>query len=316
MPAIQSATGPIETDDLGFTLMHEHVAVASPVMRLQYPGWFDREAELEHAVAKLVEAREAGVRTIVDLTPIDLGRDAAYIRDAAERSGMQIIVATGFYYQNPFPGGSGPGRQEDLRDLLVRDISDGIGDTGVRANVIKCATEPEMHEVNERILRAAAQAARATGVPICTHTYPANRTGLDQARVFEDEGVDLGRVVIGHSDDAEDIEYLDEIIQSGAYCGMDRIGLQRPRTSEQRADMIAALVERGYADRITLSHDSCAFIGGIPRALREERLPEWRLTHIIEDVLPMLRERGVSDDDIEQMTIRNPRRIFERTEPY
>ena len=316
MATIQSATGAIETDDLGFTLMHEHVAVSSPAMRMQYPDWFDRESELEHAVARLVEAREAGVRTIVDLTPIDLGRDAAYIREAAERSGMQIIVATGFYYQNPFPGTSGPSRPEDLRDLMIRDITEGIGDTGVRANVIKCATEPEMHEVNERVLRASAQAARATGVPICTHTLPANRTGLDQARVFKEEGVDLGRVVIGHSDDAEDIEYLDEIIQTGAYCGMDRIGLQAPRTSEQRADMIAALVERGYADRITLSHDSCAFIGGIPTALKEQRMPTWRLTHIIEDVLPMLRERGVSDDDIEQMTVRTPRRIFEQTKGY
>ena len=109
MATIQSATGAIETDDLGFTLMHEHVAVSSPAMRMQYPDWFDRKRELEHAVAKLVEARYAGVRTIVDLTPIDLGRDAAYIREAAERSGLPSIVATGVYYQNAFSCGRGPG---------------------------------------------------------------------------------------------------------------------------------------------------------------------------------------------------------------
>ena len=160
----------------------------------------------------------------------------------------------------------------------TRGSAEGSGDTGGQANVIKCATEPGMQEVNERGLRAAAQAARATGVPICTHTLPANRTGLDQARVFKEEGVDLGRVVIGHSDDAEDIEYLDEIIQTGAYCGMDRIGLQAPRTSEQRADMIAAPVGRGYAGRIPPSPDSCAFIGGLPTPPQEQRMPTTRRT--------------------------------------
>ena len=115
-----------------------------------------------------------------------------------------------------------------MTDLFVRDITVGIGQTGVRANVIKCATEPEMHPMNERVLRASARAHRATGVPICTHTYPANRTGLDQQRVFKEEGVDLGRTVIGHSDDSDDIAYLEQIIQNGSYCGMDRIGLQAP----------------------------------------------------------------------------------------
>lgn len=316
MATIQTATGPLDTDELGFTLMHEHVLVMSWNYRMQYPAAFDREVELALAVDRLVEAQAVGVKTIVDLTPIDLGRDAAYIRDAAEASGMQIVVATGFYYQHPFPGASAPSRPVALHDLMLRDITEGIGDTGVRAGVIKCATEPEMHETNEMILRASAQVHRETGVPICTHTQPRNRTGLDQIRVFRDEGVDLGRVVIGHSDDAEDIDYLLEILDSGAYCGMDRIGLPFPRTSEQRADMVAALVERGYAERITLSHDSCALSGGIPHDLKAERLPDWRLTHIPQDIFPMLRERAVTEEQLTTMTVENPRRIFEQTAAY
>jgi phosphotriesterase-related protein len=314
MATIQSATGPLDTVDLGFTLMHEHVLIVDHAIRAQYPEVFDREALLERCVARLREAREAGVRTMVDLTPIDLGRDASFIRDAAQRSGMQVIVPTGVYYQVEFRFAARP--TEELAALFVRDLRDGIGGTGVRANVIKCATEETMHRFNERALRAAARAHRETGAPICTHSRPASRTGLDQARVFKEEGVDLGRVVIGHSDDAEEIGYLEELIDTGAYVGMDRIGLPFPRTTEQRVEMVAALVERGYADRLTLSHDAAGYIDIFREGAIEERMPEWSWTTIPRLVIPMLRERGVGADAIEQMTVRNPRRIFEQDQAY
>lgn len=314
MSIIQSATGPIDTTDLGFTLMHEHVIVLWPPMHQQYPELFDREAHMSNAVARLKKARAAGVTTMVDLTPIDLGRNPAFIAEAARLSGMQIIVATGLYYTIPFYFLHRP--DQVMVDLFVRDITVGIAQTGVRANVIKCATEPEMHPMNERVLRASAKAHRATGVPICTHTYPANRTGLDQQRVFKEEGVDLGRTVIGHSDDSDDITYLEEIIQNGSYCGMDRIGLQQPRNDVQRADMVAALVEKGYADRITLSHDASCHLDFIPEGVADQVLPQWNFTHIPLDIVPMLRQRGVSDSAIHQMTVANPRSIFEESAPY
>ncbi len=311
MPNIQTATGPIDTVDLGFTLMHEHVRVGWPAMYQQYPELFNRDEEIERAVTRLTAAREAGVRTIVDLTPIDLGRDATLLAEVSRRSGVQIIVATGFYYSIPFHFMMRP--DEEMTALMVRDITEGISTTGIRANVIKCATEPELTPINERVLRASARAARETGVPICTHTYPANRTGLEQQRVFKEEGLDLDRTVIGHSDDSDDISYLEEIIQNGSYCGMDRIGIQRPRTSEQRADMVAKLVEKGYAERITLSHDSCCNFHWAPQELIDSRAPTWRLTHIPLDIVPMLRERGVSEQAIHTMTVENPRRIFENS---
>jgi phosphotriesterase-related protein len=314
MTTIHSATGLLDTADLGFTLMHEHVRVGWPAMYQQYPDLFDRDEEIERAVTRLTAAKEAGVRTIVDLTPIDLGRDASLIAEVSRRSGMRIIVATGMYYSIPFHFLMRA--DDEMTALMVRDITEGISTTGVRANVIKCATEPTLTEINERVLRASARAARQTGVPICTHTYPANRTGLDQQRVFREEGVDIGRTVIGHSDDSEDIAYLEEIIQNGSYCGMDRIGLPRPRTSEQRADMVAKLIDKGYAERITLSHDSCCNFHWAPPGLIDTAVPDWRLTHIAQDVLPMLRERGVSEEAIRTMTVENPRRIFENNAPY
>lgn len=313
MPTIQSATGPIDTNDMGFTLTHEHVLVASPPILAQYPDRFDLDADLAIAVDNLKAAYEAGVRTIVDLTPITLGRNAPHIRRAAEQSGVQIIVATGLYYYHDVYFSVQP--TDNITDLFIQDIEQGIGDTGIHAGVIKAATEPEMTRLNERFLRATARAHRRTGVPIGTHTFPEAQTGLDQIGVFQDEGVDLGRVIIGHSDDSGDIDYLDQIIQAGAYCGMDRIGLPNPRTSEQRADMVTDLVERGYANRITLSHDA-GRMHGFSEEVKAERIPEWRYTFIPLEFSQLLRDRGVSDDDIEQMTVRNPRTIFEQTQPY
>ena len=314
MTSVLTATGPIDTADMGFTLMHEHVLVLWPPFYQQYPEKYDREALMIGAVAKLKTAVEAGVRTMVDLTPIDLGRDVAFIKEASEKSGMQIIVPTGFYYGRPFHF---TGRLDhEMTALMVADITEGISTTRIRASVIKCATEPEMDEINERVLRASARAHRETGAPICTHTYPANRTGLDQQRVFKAEGVDLGRTVIGHSDDTDDITYLEELIQNGSYCGMDRIGLPRPNTDEQRAQMIATLCEKGLASRITLSHDAACYLDQITDGFMEERIPDWNFTHIPKRILPMLREMGVSDPDIEQMTVKNPRAIFENAQAY
>jgi phosphotriesterase-related protein len=308
MATIQSATGPIDTANLGFTLMHEHVRVGYGPMYQQYPSMYDREKDLALAVGRFKEAIAAGVKTIVDLTPIDLGRDVTLIRDAARQSGMQIIAPTGFYYSIPFVFMFG--NEDEMTRLLVRDITVGVDNTGVRANVIKCATEPEMHHHNERVLRCSARAAKETGVPICTHTFPENRTGLDQQRVFKEEGLDLSRTVIGHSDDSDDITYLEQIIQNGSYCGMDRFGLPAPRTTEQRAEMVAKLVEKGYADRITLSHDSCSVFHMGDQAQIGAFAPEWKITHISLNVIPMLKKMGVSDAAITQMTVNNPRKLF------
>lgn len=314
MPTIHSATGPIETSDLGFTLMHEHVRVGWGPMFQQYPELFDRKAELDRAVERLKAAKAAGVQTVVDLTPIDLGRDVTLIAEAAKQSGMQVIAPTGFYYLVPFHFAYR--EPAEMTALLVKDITEGVSSTGIRAGVIKCATEDEMHAQNERTLRASAAAHRQAGVPICTHSHPATRTGLDQARVFKEEGCDPGRIVIGHSDDSDNIGYLEAIIEAGFYCGMDRMGLEQPRTSEQRADMVAALVEKGYAERITLSHDSCCNFYWAPQSLLDQVAPNWKMTHIPETIIPMLRARGVSDTAIHQMTTLNPRRLFEQNTPY
>src|SRR5439155_16941560 len=157
----------------------------------------------------------------------DDSRDIPLVKEVARRSGMQVIGATGIYWEVPHHFRSITGRNIDyIAELFARDIQEGIMDTGVKAGIIKCATdEPGVTEDVERILRAAAQAHRATGVPISTHTHAASEVGLNQQDVFESEGVDLGRVIIGHSGDSEDLAYLRKIIDRGSFIGMDRFGI-------------------------------------------------------------------------------------------
>lgn len=316
MPTVNTVSGPVDTADLGFTLMHEHIIVESPGVRENFPI-FDRDAEIESAVAKLKDAMAGGVKTLVDLTPGDW-RDIPFVKEVVTRSAMQVIVATGIYWEVPHHFRSTTGRSIDyIADLFVRDIRDGIGDTGVRAGIIKCATdEPGVTPDVERILRAAAKAHRATGVPISTHTHAASEVGLKQQDVFESEGVDLSRVVIGHSGDTEDTAYLRKICDRGSFIGMDRFGIDIFLPTDERVATIAKMCELGYAKQMVLSHDAACYFGWVEPALRQQLVPNWHFRHIPDDVIPALRDAGVTDDLILAMTTDNPRRIFERQGPY
>ena len=316
MATINSVSGPIDTADLGFTLMHEHILVQSPGVKENF-AMFDREAELASAVQKLKDVQDRGVKTLVDLT-VGNWRDIPFVKEAVAASGAQVIVATGLYWEVPNYFKAQSGRSiEHIADLFTRDITDGIMDTGVKAGVIKCAAdEPGVTPDVERILRAAAKAHRATGVPISTHTHAASEVGLKQQDIFEDEGVDLSRVVIGHSGDTEDTAYLQKLCDRGSLIGMDRFGLDLFLTTPQRVATIQKMCELGYASQIVLSHDAACYFDWVDPPLREKLMPKWNYNHIPDDVLPALREAGVSEDDITAMTVGNPRRVFEAQGAY
>jgi phosphotriesterase-related protein len=310
---------------LGVTLMHEHVFVLSPEIIANYPeGWGDEEAREQAAVDKLNALKAIGVDTIVDPTVIGLGRYIPRIQRVAERTDLQIVVATGVYTYNDVPmyfHFTGPGTAldgpEPMVDMFVRDITEGIAGTGVKAAILKCATdEPGLTPGVERVLRAVAQAHRATGVPITTHTHAHTRRGLEQQRVFAEEGVDLTRVVIGHSGDTTDLDYLEELVAAGSYLGMDRFGLDNILPFEDRVDVVAKMCERGHADRMVLAHDASCYIDWLPEAALPFVLPNWHYLHIHNDVLPALRRRGVTEEQITTMLVDNPRAIFGRQSGY
>ena len=325
MAEVETVRGPIATTDLGVTLMHEHVFVLSPEIMANFPeGWGEDAAREQTAVDKLNALKAAGVDTIVDPTVIGLGRYIPRIQRVAARTELQIVVATGVYTYNDVPmyfHFSGPGTAlngpEPMVDMFVRDITEGIADTGVRAGILKCATdEPGLTVGVERVLRAVAQAHRATGVPITTHTHAGTRRGLEQQRVFAEEGVDLSRVIIGHSGDTTDVDYLEELIAAGSYLGMDRFGLDNILSFEDRVDTVARLCERGHAAKLVLAHDASCYIDWLPEAALPVVLPNWHYLHIHNDVLPALRARGVTDEQITTMLVDNPPELFSARGAY
>jgi phosphotriesterase-related protein len=317
MPQVHTATGPIDTAQLGFTLMHEHIYVKSEGVYESFPHLWDREARLKQAVDALRQAKDAGVSTIVDLTVLGLGRDVAFTREASKASRVNVIVATGLYTYDELPHYFASRSVDHMADIFVHDVEAGIQGTGIRAGIFKVATDTQGVTTGvEKVLRAVARAHRRTGVPISTHTHPATERGLDQQRIFTEEGVDLSRVVIGHSGDTEDIAYLEKLINAGSTIGMDRFGIHQNLPSDKRVAVIAKLCERGHAGRIVLSHDASVYIDWFEEAPVKAAMPDWHYLHIPRDVVPALRQAGVSDTDIELMTVGNPRRFFESQGAY
>jgi phosphotriesterase-related protein len=312
VPSVNTVTGLVDVKTLGRTLMHEHVFTFHSDIQGDYP-WKDEQKFVDAAVEKLHKLRSVGFDTIVDLTVFGLGRNVARVAGIAQRARFNVIVASGLYTYGDLPTYfhtqltlSGP---TFLEDLFVHEITEGIGETGIRSAILKCCTDrPGLTPDVETVLRSVARAHLRTGVPISTHSDPVSETGLIQQEVFRQEGVDLSRVIIGHSGDTTDLAYLEKLMLAGSYIGMDRFGLAHLLSEEDRVKTVAALCRNGYASRMVLSHD--AKCGGDLRP--EEALREWRYGHIPNAVIPALRNAGVSDGDLELMTRANPRAIFEK----
>ena len=310
MTTIETVHGLVGTAELGPTLMHEHIVTRSPGVQENWPHLWDRAEILRLAERKLTDLHARGIRTIVDLTTVDLGRDIGLIAEIARRSPVHIIVATGVWWM--------PQRYfnahgiDAVADLFIRDITQGIGESGVKAAIIKCATDTAgVTPVIDNVLRASARAQKATGVPISTHTWAAGRSGEAQQAIFAQEGVDLTRVIIGHSGDSDDLKYLRGLMERGSTIGMDRFGLDNYLPTEKRVEVLARLCAEGYAGKMVLSHDANCWTDMLSEDAKRRTRPKWHYTHISDDILPALRKAGVTEDQIDQMLVRNPRAIFE-----
>ena len=310
MATVETALGPIATTELGPTLMHEHIVTRSPGVHENWPHLFDRPDILKIAEQKMGDLHQRGIRAIVDLTTVDIGRDIDLIVDVARRSRVHVIVATGVWWM-PQRYFSAHG-VDHVAELFVRDITQGIGTSGVKAAIIKCATDTAgVTPVIENVLRASARAQKATGVPISTHTWAAGRTGEAQQAIFAQEGVDLRRVIIGHSGDSDDLGYLRGLMERGSTIGMDRFGLDNFLPTEKRVEVLARLCAEGYAGKMVLSHDANCWTDMLSEDAKRRTRPRWTYTHISDDILPALRKAGVTEDQLDQMLVRNPRAIFE-----
>ncbi len=320
---VNTVTGPVSSDDLGKTLMHEHFFFG-------YPG-YEGDSTLgpnyvEEIVATGVQVAERakahGVETIVDATPNDCGRDPELLREISETAEIKIICSTGYYYEGEgAPAyfkfrqglGSAPG---EVEELMMTEITSGIGNTGIKAGVVKLASgKDEISDYEKMFFTAGAKAQRETGIPIITHTQEGTM-GPEQAEFLIDAGADPNRVVIGHMDGNTDVSYHIATLDHGVNIAFDRFGIQGivgAPMDEMRTTCLIGLLGMGYGDRMILSHDTVNVWLGRPLVLPDavaELLKGWHVTHLFDDIVPVLKKAGVTDEQIDGIFVENPRRVF------
>ena len=314
MQEVNTVLGPVDTADLGFTLCHEHVIVGSPGIRHTYPELMDWQGIVEEGVRRLTEAYDEGVRTIIDVTPHELGRDISILEEVSRRSRVQIIAATGTYVDIPrLLWHTDPDR---IAALYIREIEQGIEGTGVRAGVIKVANNNrELTPEEVTVLRAAARASKTTGAPITTHSRPVEHGGESQMEVFDEEGVEPSRICIGHSNETTDVEYLRRLLRRGVYLGLDVYPSHRtPPDWEERTVIAKELIDEGFVDQLMFSHDWSIKLPpddswGSTSEEHNRSNPDGYL-FITRRVLPKLRELGVTAEQIRVVMEDNPRRFL------
>jgi phosphotriesterase-related protein len=312
---VETVRGPVDLAELGPTLMHEHVFVLDPEALENYSrvwgsSYWDEEVRVADAIAKLRRLRDGGIHTIVDPTAIGLGRSIPRIQRINAEVDLNIVVCTGVYAFLELRGFLGYRTDDQLVELFVREIRDGIDDTGVKAAFLKCAVE-EHGLVGDipRILRLIAATAVETGVPVMVHTNAAFRTGLLALDSLTKAGVDPKRIVIAHAGDSNDLDYLRELAASGASLGCDRFNIEHFNPDERRIETLTALVAEGYTDRIHLGHDAACFYDFMVEnpPFAHER-PDY--LHISNTIIPALLENGLTGEQIDTMLVSNPRRFF------
>ena len=309
MAHVQTVLGPVDPAVIGFTLPHEHTAISLWQIPNRWDYW-----ELTRDEPTILEElglfRKAGGSGLVDLTLPGVGRDPAWLARIATATGLHVVMGCGWYRGAYYPAEALIDRRsvDDLAEELVREATDGVGESGVRPGIIgEIGTDkPWVSALEERVHRAAARASRGTGLAITTHGVLSD-VGLAQLRIFEEEGADPARVVIGHADSYPSLEHYLAIVGRGASVEFDFLGMSftpQERHGEGRiVELLCDLLSRGHVERVLLSQDVChnsqlAHYGG------------HGYTYLLDTFLPRLRERGLDEETITQLTIANPRRVL------
>lgn len=309
MAHVQTVLGPVDPAALGFTLPHEHTQIALWHVPDRWDYWqLTRDEPL--ILEELAAFRAVGGTGLTDLTLPGVGRDPEWLAGLARASGLHIVMGAGWYRGAYYPAETLVDRRsvDDLADELVREAIDGVGETGVRPGILgEIGTDkPWVSALEERVHRAVARAARRTGLAITTHAV-LSPVGLDQLGIFEQEGADPTRVVIGHADSYPHLDHYLAIVGRGASVEFDFLGMSFTPTERHGEDrvveLLSDLLSRGHVERVLLSQDVC----------HDSQLRRYEgngYTYIADTFLPRLRAAGVSDAEIETMTVANPRRLL------
>lgn len=303
MPIIRTVLGDIEANKLGACYMHEHL-LGHPPANLSEPDLvLDSE---QAAIREMNWFKEAGGRSLVEMSTPDYGRNATGLQRVSQASGVHIISATGYNkekFSAPFLQNAGV---DELAERFIREVQVGMDGTGIRAGVIKASSSlNSLSPLAEKLFRAAARAHLATGAPVSTHTE-AGTMALEQVELLASEGVRPERVIIGHMDRRLDWDYHLKLVETGAYLGFDQLSKEKYFPDRQRIDFIQRLIEAGYGKQIVLSGDLA----------RRSYLPGYGtgggpgFTYILWRFIPWLREAGVSQAAIEDLILHNPARAL------
>lgn len=310
LKTIQTVTGPIDPQALGFTLMHEHVNY-TPYGSSVTHDW----AEVARVAAEdLREFAAAGGTSYVDVTPIGAGRSAETIADVSRRSGVHIVAATGFYKGADLQALVGTTDVGELADILIGELTVGIDGSDIRAGIIKLGTSKVMTEDEHLAFQAGAIAHRQTGAGVITHTE-SGLLAVEQAEMLIGAGVDPSRIVIGHLLDLPDADLYRQLCRMGVTIGIDRIGKMN-RPEDGAVEAISKMVEEGFAEQFILAHDAVLFRSGqrMPRVGPGDSAPNGkvkpRMTYTGLAFLPKLRRVGLTEAHIQSFVTETPRRIL------
>ncbi len=317
---INTVAGTTTPEELGPTLIHEHVLAG-------YPGWFmdtrlppfQRAEALARTTDAFQRLHAYGIRTVVDPCPADLGRDVEFVAEISQRSGIRLICTTGVYTETfGIPYTFRLLETSAIEEIFQRELEDGIGQTGIKAGLIKIATgDGVVSDYERRMLTAAASVARRTGARLISHTENCS-CGHTQIDIVTEGGVPAERLLVGHCDGRDDHPYQAALARRGAYVGFDRFGLEVFNSDATRMKNLKQMIDAGLRDHLMVSQDKVnCWLGNIPGVGTpdhiEQIVPNWTMTHLFERIFPELRRMGVAQADLDAILLDNPRRYFGAT---
>ena len=297
---IRTVLGDVDPEKLGFILPHEHLITFPPARVRSDPDY--RLQDVDKAIEEVTFFKRAGGTALAEMTTHGYGRDLKALKRISEQTGVHIVSTTGFIMESLFPAEAFNYTKDQLVDLFVGDVREGMDGTAIKAGFLKCGTSHDvMTKTEEKVIRAVAKAHHVTGATVTTHTM-GGTMAFTQVEVLTSEGVDPRRIIIGHLDRSSlNIGYLLFLARTGVYLELDNIGKTKYYPDSLRIDMIKQLIEAGFLKQILLADDNgrqsyFRSYGGGPG-----------LDYIPKTFVPMMREAGVSEEDITQMTFVNPR---------
>ena len=332
MAKIRTVLGDKDPAEMGHILPHEHTFPHLLAAESDHASVFDREKAVEEGAAKLRAVNaEQGVSGLVDCAPYDLGRDMGLLVGLSRASGWDIVAATGIFGVWGYPAYWEGQGDAAIQEFFSREIEEGAIDEGVRCGVIKIGTRLRPHEKpaapvssrerllsdqDRRVLKAAARVQGKIGVPITTHTdrrdWRLGNVGLEQIETLTGAGANPEKCIIGHASHTSNLGYVVEVLEKGCYVAFDTIGIEIVVTDRTKAAMVIGLIGLGYEKQILLSHDlHVQEVGRVPESgptVGLKYAPDYG--YIQRMFVPWLREAGVSEEAIRQVTVENPKRVL------